>query len=87
MITDRTGNVCESTSVEVWGIVTHGDVHKAPANMRIFCLISLGEMRTLRIIRDRYPYEEWRKYVFAFVEFGAENVTLIIPSCRTSTKS
>jgi hypothetical protein len=27
--------------------------------MWIFCLISLAEMHTLRIVRNRYPNEEW----------------------------
>jgi hypothetical protein len=43
----------------VWGIVTRGDLHKAPVRMWIFCLISLGEMHTLRIVRNHYPGEEW----------------------------
>jgi hypothetical protein len=49
----------------VWGIVTRGDLHKAPVRMWIFCLISLAEMHTLRIVRNRYPSEEWigLKYV------------------------
>jgi hypothetical protein len=43
----------------VWGIVTRGDLHKAPVRMWIFCLISLAEMHTLRIVRNLYPGEEW----------------------------
>jgi hypothetical protein len=47
----------------VGGIVTRGDLHKAPVRMWIFCLISLAEMHTLRIVRTLYPGEEWKKYV------------------------
>ena len=43
----------------VWGIVTLADLHKAPVRMWIYCLVSLAEMHTLRIVRDRYPGEEW----------------------------
>jgi hypothetical protein len=50
---------------QVWGIVTRGDLHKAPVRMWVFCLISLAEMHTLRLVRNRYPREEWigLKYV------------------------
>jgi hypothetical protein len=49
----------------VWGIVTLADLHKAPVRMWIFCLISLAEIHTLRIVRNRYPSEEWKdlKYI------------------------
>lgn len=52
-------------SSRVWGIVTRGDLHKVPVRMWIFCLISLTEMHTLRIVRKCYPNEEWiaLKYV------------------------
>jgi hypothetical protein len=47
----------------IGGIVTRGDLHKAPVRMWIFCLISLAEMHTLRIVRILYPGEEWKKFV------------------------
>jgi len=47
----------------VWGIVTRSDLHKAPVRMWIFCLISLAEMHTVRIIRSRYPHEGWKKHL------------------------
>jgi hypothetical protein len=52
-------------SSRVWGLVTRGDLHKVPVRMWIFCLISLTEMHTLRIVRKCYPNEEWidLKYV------------------------
>lgn len=46
---------------EVGGIVTHGDLQKAPIRMWLFGLISLIEMQLLRIIREFYPKEEWEK--------------------------
>jgi hypothetical protein len=46
-------------SDRVWGIATRGDLHKAPVRMWIYCLISLTEMHTLRIIRKLYPQQEW----------------------------
>jgi hypothetical protein len=47
----------------IGGIVTRGDLHKAPVRMWIFCLISLAEMQTLRIVRMLYPGEEWKRFV------------------------
>jgi hypothetical protein len=45
---------------DVWGIVTRGDLHKAPFRMWLFGLISLLEMQLLRLIRAAYPDERWK---------------------------
>jgi CBS domain-containing protein len=43
------------------GIVTRGDLQKAPVRMYYFGLISLTEMQLLRIVRSAYPQESWKK--------------------------
>jgi hypothetical protein len=43
------------------GIVTRGDLQKAPVRMYYFGLISLTEMQLLRIVRSAYPRESWKK--------------------------
>jgi len=43
----------------VWGIVTRGDLQKVPVRMWLFALISLMEMRFLRLIRECYPENSW----------------------------
>jgi hypothetical protein len=53
------GWVFVTISDQVWGIATRGDLHKIPVRMWIFCLISLAEMHTLRIVRNLYPRQEW----------------------------
>ena len=45
------------------GIVTRGDLQKAPMRMWLFGLISLLEMQLLRRIRDVYPHDAWRDYL------------------------
>jgi hypothetical protein len=45
---------------EVGGIVTRGDLQKAPVRMWLFGLISLIEMQLLRIIREGYPDDSWQ---------------------------
>lgn len=44
---------------QVTGIVTRGDLQKAPIRMLLFGLISLFEMNLQKIIRIYYPYESW----------------------------
>lgn len=44
---------------KVSGIVTRGDLQKAPVRMWLFGLISLVEMQMLRLIRSRYPDDSW----------------------------
>jgi hypothetical protein len=48
---------------QVGGIVTRGDLQKAPVRMWLFGLISLIEMQLLRIIRESYPEEEWKDLI------------------------
>ena len=44
----------------VEGIVTLADLQKQPVRMMLFSIVSLLEMALLRLIRKRYPNEEWR---------------------------
>ena len=44
---------------QVSGIITKGDLQKAPVRMWLFGLVSLLEMHLLRIIRVRFEGEEW----------------------------
>ena len=43
----------------VGGIVTRGDLQKAPVRFWLFGLVSLLEMQLLRVVRVRYPAEAW----------------------------
>lgn len=45
---------------EVWGIITKGDLQKAPVRMWLFGMLSLLEMQFLRLIRAVYPEDEWK---------------------------
>ena len=45
------------------GIVTRGDLQKAPMRMWLFGLISLFEMQLRRRIREQYPKGEWIEYL------------------------
>ena len=45
---------------EVVGIVTRGDLQKAPVRMWLFGIISLLEMHLLRIIRHHFEGDKWR---------------------------
>lgn len=45
------------------GIVTRGDLQKAPMRMWLFGMISLFEMQLLRRIRAAYPEDEWNVYL------------------------
>lgn len=45
----------------VGGIITRGDLQKAPVRMWLFGLISLIEMQLLRIIREGYPNDAWKQ--------------------------
>jgi hypothetical protein len=44
---------------QVWGIITRGDLQKAPVRMWLFGLISLLEMNFLRLIRLKHPNDTW----------------------------
>jgi hypothetical protein len=48
---------------QVGGIVTHGDLQKAPVRMWLFGLISLVEMQLLRLIREAYPDDAWEQLI------------------------
>ena len=48
---------------EVCGIVTKGDLQKAPVRMWLFGLVSFLEMQLLRVIRGCYPNESWKVYL------------------------
>ena len=43
----------------VMGIVTRGDLQKAPVRMLLFGFITLIEMNLLRLIRTRHPNDSW----------------------------
>jgi hypothetical protein len=43
----------------VSGIITKGDLQKAPLRMWLFGLLSLIEMQLLRLIRTTYPDDTW----------------------------
>lgn len=44
----------------VSGIVSRGDMQKAPVRMWLFGLITLIEMQMLRLIREQYPEGHWK---------------------------
>ncbi|MGD0309067.1 MAG: hypothetical protein ABSC02_07235 [Acidobacteriota bacterium] len=60
-----TPQVFVCTKDHVWGIITRGDLQKAPMRMCLFGLISLLEMQLLRLIRDMYPGGTWRSMLSA----------------------
>lgn len=51
------------TRTGVTGIVTRGDLQKAPVRMWLFAGVSLLEMQMLRVIRARYPDRSWKSLV------------------------
>lgn len=50
---------------QVGGIVTRGDLQKAPVRLWLFGLVSLLETQLLRLIRSRYPAESWHPRISA----------------------
>lgn len=46
---------------QVTGIITCGDLQKAPARMLLFGLVTLLEMNLLRLVRLYYPQNSWQK--------------------------
>lgn len=48
---------------QINGIITLGDIQKAPVRMWLFGLISLMEMQLLRVIRETYPLDAWQQYL------------------------
>ena len=55
----QTPRVWLSVMGEASGIITKGDLQKAPVRMWLFGIMSLLEMHLLRLIRDSYPNESW----------------------------
>lgn len=45
------------------GIITRGDLQKAPVRLWLFGVISLLEMQLLRLIRRQYPEDAWEIYL------------------------
>ncbi|MBD2440379.1 hypothetical protein [Nostoc sp. FACHB-110] len=50
---------------QVSGIVTCGDLQKAPVRMLLFGLVTLLEMNLLRLVRLYYPQDSWQKFLKA----------------------
>lgn len=59
---------------QVGGIVTRGDLQKAPVRLWLFGLVSLLEMQMLRVVRERYPAEAWACHLSAERLDGARRV-------------
>lgn len=47
----------------VSGIVTRGDLQKAPVRMLLFGLVTLLEMQLLRLVRIYYPQDSWLPFL------------------------
>jgi hypothetical protein len=58
----------------VGGIVTRGDLQKAPVRLWLFGLVSLLEMQLLRVVRVRYPTEAWTPQISGERLEGARRV-------------
>jgi len=53
-------------SSHVWGIITRGDLQKAPVRMYLFALITLLEMQLLNLIRHQHSADEsWKQQLSA----------------------
>jgi predicted transcriptional regulator len=48
---------------QVSGIITCGDLQKAPVRMLLFGLFTLLEMNLLRLVRLYYPQDTWQKFL------------------------
>jgi len=48
---------------KVMGIVTRGDLQKAPVRMWVFGLVTLVEMNLLFLVRARYPHDTWQNHI------------------------
>jgi len=62
ILRDRT-RVFVLTCNRVTGIVTRGDLQKAPVRMLLFGLVTLLEMHLLRIIQIYYPNASWKEFL------------------------
>lgn len=59
---------------QVGGIVTRGDLQKAPVRLWLFGLVSLLEMQMLRVVRERFPTENWADHLSVERLDGARRV-------------
>ncbi|MEA5531421.1 CBS domain-containing protein [Dolichospermum sp. UHCC 0684] len=50
-------------SNKVSGIITYGDLQKAPVRMLLFSFITLLEMNLLRLVRLYYPQDSWQQFL------------------------
>jgi hypothetical protein len=75
---------------EVSGIVTKGDLQKAPVRMWLFGLVSLLEMQLLRLIRGCHPDDSWKEFLKearlndaqkVFAERKAKNEEIDLADC------
>lgn len=48
---------------QVSGIITCGDLQKAPVRMLLFGLVTLLEMNLLRLVRLYYPQDSWQNFL------------------------
>lgn len=58
----------------VGGIITRGDLQKAPVRLWLFGLLSLLEMQMLRVVRERYPSDSWSPLLTEERAAGARRV-------------
>jgi hypothetical protein len=58
----------------VGGIITLGDLQKAPVRLWLFGLVSLLEMQMLRVVRERYPADAWASLLTEERTAGARRV-------------
>jgi len=74
----------------VSGIVTRGDLRKAPVRMLLFGLVSLIEMHLLRLVRLHYPEDSWQSQLTEtrlnkaselFAERKARNEAIDLADC------
>jgi hypothetical protein len=68
---------------QVGGIVTRGDLQKAPVRMWLFGLISLTEMQLLRLVRENFPDDGWKPLISAERLHKAE--TMLAQRRKTNT--
>lgn len=70
----KTSHIFVVVMGEVIGIVTKGDLQKAPVRMWLFGVLSLLEMQFLRLIRTMYPQNSWKSIISEVRLKSAEKV-------------
>jgi hypothetical protein len=60
---ERSPQIFVTVMGQVWGIVTKGDLQKAPIRMWLFGVLSLVEMQFLRLIRASFPGDSWKSKI------------------------